>query len=116
MTQYRFAELIESVAQATLDCYVGETFNSNTVAKIQADMRDRFKRMFEKIGNPISNKAAEWLADEHLKCASPNGDKSIADLNILIKSVSLTELTDSDKAMLRKLLPTEISIIGSQLA
>lgn len=116
MLKYRFAELIESVAQATIDCYIGEVFNTETVAKIQSDMRNRFKTMFTKIGNPISERAAEWLADEHLKLAVFNEKQTIGQLNVLVRSVALSELSVADREMLKKLLPPDISIIGEQLA
>ena len=115
MSQYRFAELVESVAQATVDCYVGDTFNSITVAKIQADMRERFEKMFAKINNPISNLAAEWLADEHLKLASINGKQTIEEMNVLIKSIHISQLSTADIAMLKKLFPSNISVIGEKL-
>lgn len=115
MSQYRFAELIESVAQATIDCYVGENFNAETVAKIQSDMRNRFKTMFSKIGKPISERATEWLADEHLKLAAVNEKQTISQTGLLVRAVALSELSKDDREMLKKLLPPDISIIGAQL-
>lgn len=112
---YRFAEIVESVAQATIDCYVDSELSQSVVDEMRLDIRARFKKMFVKIGSPISDVAAEWLADEHLKLASPNGGKTLHALGFVSNVLDPKELKPNDLIMLRKLFPADVSIIGEKL-
>lgn len=110
-----FAHVVEDIVSAVFECYIGESLNKDTVYKIQTDLRNRFKVMFDKIGNPISPVAAEWLADEHLKLAAPNGKTPICKLMTFDNAINVNALSSQDIHTLKTLFRPEVSLIASNL-
>jgi len=111
----RFAIIVESIAQAALDCYVESALTAETVSEMQRDLRCRFRKMIKKIGQPVSERAADWIADEHLRLARPNGKETLEEMNMIRDPVRVSDLRFGEIELLKKLFPADVSDLYDRL-